>query len=309
MNLKQLRYFCATFETGSTTLAAQRCHVSQSVISAAIAQLEQDLGCRLFERHARGLSPSPDGVNLHRQARALLADADRLTDSFRQRACGPRELRLHVHRTLSAGLVRTFVQRWLSISPEVTLTLVGEPEDADASLTTQDCASPAHPFTPLWPEQYMLLLPTNHALQAQAHLSLQHLTDQPLIERVQCERATIWHHQLALSGVRPKVVARVDSEEWALELVASGLGITVAPVGPQPRRNDLIYRADVTELRLTHRVVGLSPRSPSVSDMLPLLLSHVAAINFGQDQRPDHVRPYNAVARGPLAQSVRAEDS
>ena len=44
MNLKQLRYFCATFETGSTTLAAQRCHVSQSVISAAIAQLEQDLG-------------------------------------------------------------------------------------------------------------------------------------------------------------------------------------------------------------------------------------------------------------------------
>lgn len=271
MNLRQLRYFCATFDTGSTTVAAQQCHVSQSVVSAAIAQLEQRFGCRLFERHARGVTPSTDGVRLYRQARALLADADRLVTSFQRSTDGPQRVRLHVHRTLSAGLVGALVQRWTSVMPELELMLVSDPDDANATLTAQECAPRTHPFKPLWPEQYMLLLPPSHPWRTREHISIGDLSGQPFIERVQCERSVSWHQQLAQAGVRPHTVASVDSEEWALELVASGLGMTVAPVGPQARRPGVIYRDDVAALRQAQRVIGIAPHQPDVANALHLL--------------------------------------
>ena len=42
--LKQLGYFVAAGEAGSITLAAERVHISQPSISAAIAQLEHEFG-------------------------------------------------------------------------------------------------------------------------------------------------------------------------------------------------------------------------------------------------------------------------
>ena len=55
--LRQIEYFVATAEAGSITLAAERIHVSPPSISAAISQLEAELGAQLFlRRHAQGLS-------------------------------------------------------------------------------------------------------------------------------------------------------------------------------------------------------------------------------------------------------------
>jgi DNA-binding transcriptional LysR family regulator len=58
MNLRNLRYFCAAYEAGTTVAAARQCHVTQPVISNAIAQLEEELGTRLFTRQQRGLLPT-----------------------------------------------------------------------------------------------------------------------------------------------------------------------------------------------------------------------------------------------------------
>ena len=75
--LKQLRYFVATAETGSVTLAAQRVNISQPSVSAAIAELESRFGVDLFIRHhAQGLSLTPAGRELLTDARSLLDHAD-----------------------------------------------------------------------------------------------------------------------------------------------------------------------------------------------------------------------------------------
>ena len=75
MNLRNLRYFCSAFEAGSTVAAARLCHVTQPVISNAIAQLEEELGTQLFTRQQRGLVPTAEGVRLFRLGGKLLADA------------------------------------------------------------------------------------------------------------------------------------------------------------------------------------------------------------------------------------------
>ena len=64
MNLSQLRYVQAVAETGSFTLAAERCYVTQPTLSNGIAQLEQEWEERLFTRTTRSVSLTPFGQHI-----------------------------------------------------------------------------------------------------------------------------------------------------------------------------------------------------------------------------------------------------
>ena len=64
MNLSQLRYVKAVAETGSFTLAAERCYVTQPTLSNGIAQLEQEFEERLFARTTRAVTLTPFGERM-----------------------------------------------------------------------------------------------------------------------------------------------------------------------------------------------------------------------------------------------------
>lgn len=64
MNLNQLRYVKAVAETGSFTLAAEQCHVTQPTLSNGIAQLEQEFEERLFARTTRTVVLTPFGKHI-----------------------------------------------------------------------------------------------------------------------------------------------------------------------------------------------------------------------------------------------------
>ncbi|NKC03082.1 LysR family transcriptional regulator [Ochrobactrum haematophilum] len=62
ISFRQLHYFVTSAEAGSATGAAEKLNVSQPSISAAIRDLEHDLGQPLFERRqAKGLELTPFG--------------------------------------------------------------------------------------------------------------------------------------------------------------------------------------------------------------------------------------------------------
>jgi len=64
ISMRQLRYFMAAAEAGQLSQAAVKVHVSQSAITAAVLQLEQTLGVRLFDRLPYGVTLTAEG---HRQ--------------------------------------------------------------------------------------------------------------------------------------------------------------------------------------------------------------------------------------------------
>jgi len=64
MNLSQLRFANALATTGSFTGAAAECFVTQPTLSNGIAQLESELGERLFVRTTRKVALTPFGVHL-----------------------------------------------------------------------------------------------------------------------------------------------------------------------------------------------------------------------------------------------------
>src|SRR5450755_1458753 len=82
LSFRQLTYFIAAGETGSVTLASKQVSISQPAISAAISHIERELDVQLFLRHhAQGLSLTPAGRALLRDAKRLVKQAESLYTS------------------------------------------------------------------------------------------------------------------------------------------------------------------------------------------------------------------------------------
>ena len=82
LTLRQLQIFVAIAQSGSTTAAGEWVALSQSAISASIAELERILNVRLFDRVGKRLQLNDHGRAMLPQAMALLNGAETLEQSY-----------------------------------------------------------------------------------------------------------------------------------------------------------------------------------------------------------------------------------
>ncbi len=80
MEFRQLRYFVAVAEELNIGRASQRLHISAPSLSQQIIALENDLGVQLFDRSRQGVSLTSTGTALLSRTRALLDNADDLSE-------------------------------------------------------------------------------------------------------------------------------------------------------------------------------------------------------------------------------------
>jgi DNA-binding transcriptional LysR family regulator len=103
--LRLVRYFVAVAEERNITRAAERLHISQPALSAAVRQLEQQLRVALLDRSDRVLAVTPAGMLLADEGGALLGFADRVFDAVRARdAAVVGRLRIGMSPTARYGL-------------------------------------------------------------------------------------------------------------------------------------------------------------------------------------------------------------
>ena len=93
MELRNLITFTHVAELGSFTKAAEQLGYSQSTISFQIKQLEEELGCLLFERINHTISLTERGRELVSYAHQVRA----LTDEFKENLNSEEELAGHIH--------------------------------------------------------------------------------------------------------------------------------------------------------------------------------------------------------------------
>ncbi|MCA0158949.1 LysR family transcriptional regulator [Tsukamurella sp. M9C] len=93
-DLRRLEQFVAAMEEPSLAAAAARLHLSQQALSAALRQLERELGTPLFTRSGRRLAPTAAARSLYDGAPSVLSGARLL--AARARAAGADRPRVFV---------------------------------------------------------------------------------------------------------------------------------------------------------------------------------------------------------------------
>jgi len=73
MDIKDLRFFVAVYETKGFSRASEQLGTVQSNVSARIGSLEDVLGVSLFERQYRKIVPTESADRLYGHAKDLLA--------------------------------------------------------------------------------------------------------------------------------------------------------------------------------------------------------------------------------------------
>src|ERR1043166_4224488 len=76
MDLRRMRTFVAVAELGTVSKAAVRLRIGQPALSRQIADLQQELGLRLFDHVGRGLILTAEGEQLLADCRRVLTDCD-----------------------------------------------------------------------------------------------------------------------------------------------------------------------------------------------------------------------------------------
>ena len=82
MELRVLRYFLAVVREENIIRASEVLHITQPSLSRQLAQLEDELGAKLFERGNRKITMTEAGVLLRRRAEELISLADKTEREF-----------------------------------------------------------------------------------------------------------------------------------------------------------------------------------------------------------------------------------
>ena len=119
MDLKVLRSFVEIAREQSFTAAAEKLSVTQPTLSRQIADLEEELGQKLFERTTRSLELTEKGHFLFRRAQDILALVDRTKLEAMTTEGLAGDLRISAAETPAVGIVAEAVQRFQERYPRV----------------------------------------------------------------------------------------------------------------------------------------------------------------------------------------------
>lgn len=242
--LRQLEYFVAVGDEGSIVKASRRVNVSSPSISAAVTQLEEEFGLKLFVRkHAHGLTLTQPGRQFMQQARRVLQEAtsmNRLAD----------ELSGNVQGQLNVGCLTTFAQLLVpSLRREFEalypLVRVSQTEldqlaifeqlrgaEIDVALT-YDLDIPSDIFfIPLKELPPYAVFCESHPLASLLEVSPATLQQYNMVLLDLPHSAEYFLSLFDELGARPRIVERTRDMAVMRSLVANGFGYSIANIRP-----------------------------------------------------------------------------
>lgn len=274
--LRQLQYLTAVIEEKHFGKAADKCFVTQSTLSAGIQDLEELLETALLERTNRKVLTTPMGEEISRRARQILSLTDDLVDlahSANNPLAG--RIRVGVIPTISPFLLPKVLPLVRSRLPELEVLLVEDQSDRlleQIEVGDLDVAILAFPFNTrnlsaktFASEPFWVALPKQHPLASKESISANDIPVNELL--LLAEGHCMRDHALSacqLPASKQRKSVQATSLYTLIEMVASGLGITLIP--QMAIHSDMVRHAEIVLKPLlgkhsAERQIGLVWRS------------------------------------------------
>ena len=244
LTLRQIDAFRSVMLLGTLTEAAQMLGISQPAISRLIADLEEEIGFRLFDRAGRRVVPTPEAQILIEEVKRALVGLDRI-----------RETAASIHRyrhsrltitavpaiapTIAVDLVARFARKF----PETFVTLEVQHQDAaidsvvalqcDLGLVLATPQSPAFDSQRLVASGAHCLLPAGHRLAERDVIRPGDLAEETFVAP---GADSLYRRKIEAifrdAGIERQIRYEGRTSEVVGSMVAKGLGVAI--VGPLP---------------------------------------------------------------------------
>ncbi|MCY0389669.1 LysR substrate-binding domain-containing protein [Robbsia sp. Bb-Pol-6] len=276
MELRHLRYFLTVADERQFTRAAARLHIQQPPLSQQIQELEAELGFAVFRRLPRGVELTPAGAAFAETARAVFVQLEEGGKSARRIANGDIG-RVRIALTSSAAfhpLAPAAIRAFRTAHPDIVIELneinAAEIIEAmsrgriDAAMLRKPNETPGElRFDLLHEERMVLVLPVGHRLAHRrgmragaggtedvAPIALAALADESFIF-VRRPGAPGMYADFVRAcearGFTPVMRHEVPRMLTAINLVATGAGVTVVPASMQRYHQESVVYCPVAE--------------------------------------------------------------
>lgn len=290
MQLRHLKYFLSISRLGSFTKAADELFVTQPTLSHQIHQLEEELGCELFDRSSRNVRLTNAGEIFYDFAVRAIKETENgklAIQEFQGLKTG--SLRIGVISALINSLLPAILAEFLNYYPGIHVKVLelptaemrrqvrdGElafgigygPLDAEDAMTAEE----------LFQESMTLIVSKTHSLAKKNEITLSEIAELniALLTNEYVSRKII-DLSFSSNSLMPNIVVEMNSIDAILETVANSklatiftkrliqnsTGLVAIPITPEIQRNVIIFYRE-----------NINP-SPASFAFLNLLRNHV----------------------------------
>jgi LysR family transcriptional regulator, nitrogen assimilation regulatory protein len=280
METRRLANFIAIVDCGSLTRAAERMHVAQPALSQQLAGLEAAYEKTLVSRGRQGITVTPAGRALYRNAQTVLRQLKQLESDVKSAgdyvsghvsvglpvSCAP-----IVSMPLIQSVHERFPQILLQISENLS-GLLGElilNNRLDLAMLYGAHGSEGLMRKPLLIERLCLVnVPTlAPSLGADNTVSVSQLADVPLVLPSHSNglRALV-DAAFSRHGLKPRIVAEIDSLSSLRAAAECGFAATILPRSASSADTSSLLVSEIVEPTIERTIVLCRPSSPAVSE-------------------------------------------
>lgn len=247
MTLQQLKYIIRTVECGSITEAARQLFIAQPSLSAAIKEVESEMGITLFARTTKGISLTADGIEFLAYARQIMEQSELLEQRYQGKKRSRQICSISTQHYAFAVNAFVNVLRTLPVDEyaftlretrtheilEDVKTLRSElgilyMSDFNAQVLTKILKESHLLFHPLFEAKPHVFISSRHPLATQAQVTLEELDDYPFLAFEQGEYNSFYYSEEILSTAPHKKAIHVSDRATLFNCVIGLNGYTIS---------------------------------------------------------------------------------
>lgn len=237
---RHIEVFYHVYNEGSLTRAAKVLNVSQPLVSKTLAYAEHKLKLKLFIRHARRLSPTPEADILFKHAAEVNQQISKFNNIADNLVANPSSIiNIGCTPSLGLGLLPSLIKNYLNNHPEVKFNVVNlqslelEAQLKELTFDMVICFNPSDSDlfnkVTLYSGSLVLIAPKNKSPKNQI-FKLSEIKDEPFIKIKNLKTNTSQNNLdevLKQQNINVNWVAETETIQVAKALVEKGTGYAI----------------------------------------------------------------------------------